>query len=156
METLKTNISNAYSVAAATLDDSESAAKNEIHLTASQLDRLHEARKEKLLVFSQPPPSQKKDEKKIHKKQLTLMLTFIRMMNLVVKCPEKRTVSVGNMIQKQKSLVLCNLREMMLDLRGKNPNVKLVFSKFCTLRPIWRVLAGSTGIHCLRVQHTPK
>ena len=55
METIKTNISNAYSAAAATLDDSESAAKNdEIHLKASQLDRLHEVMKEKLAIAPYP------------------------------------------------------------------------------------------------------
>ena len=51
VETLKTNISNAYSVAAATLDDSKSAAKNdEIYLRPSQLDRLHKEMQEKLVI----------------------------------------------------------------------------------------------------------
>ena len=55
METIKTNISNAYSAAAATLDDSESAAKNdEIDLKSSQLDRLHEVMKEKLVIAPCP------------------------------------------------------------------------------------------------------
>ena len=51
--TLKTIMLNVYSVGAATLDDSKSAAKNdEIHLKASQLDRSHEAMKETLVIAS--------------------------------------------------------------------------------------------------------
>ena len=36
-------------------------------------------------------------------------------------------------------------------LQGKISNVKLGFSKFCTFRPKWCVLAGSSGTHSVCV-----
>ena len=39
----------------------------------------------------------------------------------------------------------------MLPSRKKYPNVKLGFSKFCTFRPKWCVLAGSSGTHSVCV-----
>ena len=35
--------------------------------------------------------------------------------------------------------------------KEKYPNVKLGFSKFCTFRPKWCVLAGSSGTHSVCV-----
>ena len=144
---LKINISNAYSVAAATLDDLKSAAKNdEIYMKASQLDRLHQAMTENLVtahdgseylvwtvrelmkvILAKPSPE---TGKKIHKKQLTLLLTFNRQMPVKKDC-----VSIGKKIQKQKLQVLCNLCEMCAVFKEKNlkkKNVKLEFCEFCT------------------------
>ena len=54
-------------------------------------------------------------------------------------------------VHKQKRLVLCNQREMYAAFKEKYPNVKLGFSKFCTFRPKWCVLAGSSGTHSVCV-----
>ena len=40
---------------------------------------------------------------------------------------------------------------MYVAFKEKYPNVKLGFSKFCTFRPKWCVLAGSSGTHSLCV-----
>ena len=154
VETLKTNISNAYSVAAATLDDSKSAAKNdEIYLRPSQLDRLHKAMQEKLVICTisdacsrkyctkclsvseylvwtarelkkvdgiLAKPSSKRG-KKIHKKQLTSLLTFFRVMNLVAKWPLKRTVPVFEIRSKSKNAwYYATCMKYMLHLRKKS------------------------------------
>ena len=40
---------------------------------------------------------------------------------------------------------------MYAAFKEKYPNVKLGFSKFCTFRPKWCVLAGSSGTHSVCV-----
>ena len=60
---------------------------------------------------------------------------------------KKDYVSVGQNVHKQKQLVLCNLSELYSAFRDKYPNVKIGFFKFCTLRPKWYVLAGSSSTH---------
>ena len=64
---------------------------------------------------------------------------------------KKDYVSIAKGVRKQKRLVLCNLREMYAAFKEKYPNVKLGFSKFCTFRPKWCVLAGSSGTHSVCV-----
>ena len=64
---------------------------------------------------------------------------------------KKDCVSVGNGKHEQKRLVLCNLSEMHAAFKEKYPNVKVGFSKFCSLRPKWCVLAGSSGTHSVCV-----
>ena len=55
MGTLINNVSNTCNIAAITLDDSKSASKNDdIHLEASQLERLHKTMKEKLVTAPYP------------------------------------------------------------------------------------------------------
>ena len=87
---------------------------------------------------------------------------------------KKDYVSIQKGVHKQKQLVLCNLHElfvafkernpavilfdMLLNLSFKmviNPDVKIGFSKFCTLCPKWCVIAGSSGIHsaCVCTTH---
>ena len=56
-------------------------------------------------------------------------------------------MSTGQNVHKQKGLVLCNLSEPYSAFRDKYLNIKIRFSKFCTLRPKWCVLAGSSGSH---------
>ena len=76
----------------------------------------------------------------------------MRMMSLVANCLVKKNyVSIVKGVHKQKRLVLCNLREMYVAFKGKYRNVKLGFSKFCTFRPKWCVLAGFSGTHSVCV-----
>ena len=44
---------------------------------------------------------------------------------------------------------LCNLQELKIVFKEKNPNVNMGFLKFCTLKPRWCVLAGSKMTHFL-------
>lgn len=85
------------------------------------------------------------------KETLDLVLNFYEDDELAVKCLGKRIVSALGIKCKNKNVVLCNLREMYSAFKEKNPNVKLGFSKFCSLRPKWCVIAGSTGTHSVCV-----
>ena len=64
---------------------------------------------------------------------------------------KKEYVSIDRKVHKQKRLVLCNLSELYTSFKEKYPDVKIGFSKFCTLRPKWCVLAGPSGTHSVCV-----
>ena len=49
----------------------------------------------------------------------------------------KDIVSIGYQVHQQKRLILCNLKELFIESRNLQPNVKISFSKFCSLRPKW-------------------
>ena len=61
----------------------------------------------------------------------------------------------GGRVHEQKRLLLCNLHELYTLFKEKNPDVKIGFSKFCSLRPKWCVSAGSAGTHsvCVCTHH---
>ena len=61
---------------------------------------------------------------------------------------KKDCVSVIKGVHKQK---LCNLQELYTTFKEKLLNVNIGFSKFCTLRPKWCVLAGSKMTHSVCV-----
>ena len=62
--------------------------------------------------------------------------------------PEKKDyVSIQKGAHKQKWLVLCNLHELSVVFKERNPDVKIGFSKFCTLCPKWFVIADSSETH---------
>ena len=58
-------------------------------------------------------------------------------------------------VNKQKQLVLCHLHELFVAFKERNPDVKIGFSKFCTLHPKWCVIAGSSGTYstCVCTTH---
>lgn len=68
---------------------------------------------------------------------------------------KKDFVSVSRNVHKQKRLILCNLKELFSAFREKFPEAKVSFSKFCSLRPKWCVLAGGAGTHsvCVCTMH---
>ena len=49
---------------------------------------------------------------------------------------------------------LCNLSELYSAFRDKHSNIKIRLAKFCTLRPKWCVLAGSSGTYSVCVCST--
>ena len=53
--------------------------------------------------------------------------------------------------QKQRMLILCNLKELYSNFKVKYPDNKIGFSSFASLRPKWCVLAGSAGTHTVCV-----
>ena len=67
---------------------------------------------------------------------------------------KKDYMSTGWNMHKQKQSVLCNLSELCSAFRDIYPNIKIRFSNFCTLRPKWFVLAGSSGTHSVCVCST--
>ena len=58
-------------------------------------------------------------------------------------------------VKHQKRLILSNMRELYQKFKEQNPDKKIGFSKFCSLRPKWCVYAGSSGTHnvCTCKQH---
>ena len=60
-------------------------------------------------------------------------------------------VSIQEGVDKQNRLVLCNLHELFVAFKERNPDVEIGFSKLCNLHLEWCVVAGSTGIHLLCV-----
>ena len=64
---------------------------------------------------------------------------------------KKDYVSIQKGVHKQKWLVLCNLHELFVAFKERNPDVKIGFSNFCTLHPKWCVIAGSSGTHSVCV-----
>ena len=63
----------------------------------------------------------------------------------------KDVVGVGYQIHKQKCLMLCNLKELFIEFRNIHSNIKINFSKFCSLQPKWCVLLGLSGSHAVCV-----
>ena len=70
-------------------------------------------------------------------------------------CPGKKeyiTVRDGTIKeQKQKRLLLANLRELYLEYKHKNPSDKVGFSTFCELRPKWCIPVTAPGMHSVCV-----
>ena len=64
---------------------------------------------------------------------------------------KKDYVSIGWNVPKQKQLVLCKLLQLYSAFRDKYSNIKIGFFKFCTLRPKWCVLPGSSQTHSVCV-----
>ena len=60
---------------------------------------------------------------------------------------KKDFISIGMNIHKQKRLLLANLKELYSIFKSKHPLLEIGFSKFCSLRPKWCVLPGSSGTH---------
>lgn len=63
----------------------------------------------------------------------------------------KDVISIGKNEYEQKRLILSNLKELYSAFKKEYPNINVGFSKFCTLRPKWCVLAGSSGTHSVCV-----
>ena len=51
----------------------------------------------------------------------------------------------------QKGLLLCDLKELSSACKKHYPDVKIGFSKFCSLRPKWCILVGQSGTHSVCV-----
>ena len=64
---------------------------------------------------------------------------------------KKDFVSIKKNVHKQKRLLLCNLHELYVLFKEQNPELKVGFSKFCSLRPKWCVIVGTSGAHSVCV-----
>ena len=60
-------------------------------------------------------------------------------------------VSIGKNNHVQKRLILSNLKEMYAMFKEEHPQIKIGFSKFCSLRPKWCILVGASGSHSVCV-----
>ena len=100
-------------------------------------------------ILAKPEP---KRGKMLPQKTLDLVQSFYEDDEYSRQMPGKKNyVSIGRKEHKQKRLVLCNLSELYTSFKDKYPNLKIGFSKFCTLRPKWCVLAGPSGTHSVCV-----
>ena len=96
-----------------------------------------------------------KNGKTLSQETLNLVQSFYEDDQYSRQMPERKDyVSIDWNVHKQKRLVLCNVSELDNAIRDKYPNIKIGFSKFCTLRPKWCVLAGSSGTHSVCVCST--
>jgi hypothetical protein len=70
-----------------------------------------------------------------------------------VPCQKKYvTIKVhGNKECKQNQLILIKLKELYLEYTKKYPHDKFGFSKFCEIRPKWRLPVTASGIHSVCV-----
>ena len=64
---------------------------------------------------------------------------------------KKDYVSVARNVHMQNRLIPCNIRELFKAFKVRYPEVKIGFSKFCSLRPKWYTLAGASGTHTVCV-----
>lgn len=103
----------------------------------------------------------KKTGTKIPENTLEKIKEFYRSDDISRACPGLRDYAKsydenGQRIKMQRRLILLNLREAYEVFKTENPNDKIGFSKFCSVRPPECVLASAThGIHttCVCVKH---
>jgi len=87
-----------------------------------------------------------KHGKKLLSATAQLVNSFYNDEELTREMPGKKdSISIGSCKHKQKHLILCNLNEFIAAFKLKHPEIKLGFSKFCSLRPKWCILAGAAG-----------
>ena len=68
----------------------------------------------------------------------------------------KDRVSVKKNQYEQKRLLLCTLKELYIEFKKQNEDIKIDFFKFCTLWPKRCISAGTSGTHssaCAQFQH---
>lgn len=59
-----------------------------------------------------------------------------------------KKVKIGDQITTvQKRLIMGNLKDIFKKFKNENPNIKIGFSKFCSVRPEHCILAGAGGTH---------
>ena len=96
-----------------------------------------------------------KKGKRLPKDTLDLVQSFYEDDEYSRQMPGKKDyVSIGRNVHKPKRLVLCNLSELCSAFRDKYRNIKTRFSKFCTQRPKWCVLARSSDTHFICICNT--
>ena len=63
----------------------------------------------------------------------------------------------GSKVKVQKRLILCNIKEIYIEVKSKFPNVKIGFSTFWQLKPKWCVTVDHSGSHsCFSLQLSPE
>ena len=83
-------------------------------------------------ILAKPAP---KKSKTIPQETIDLVQSFFEDDEYSRQMPGKKDyLSIGRNVHKQKRLVLCDLSELYSAFRDKYPNIKIGFSKFCTLR----------------------
>ena len=112
-----------------------------------------EMKKEQGILLDPPTISK---GKKISKEQKIQVASFFERDDISRQCPGKKDyLSVrdqnGVKQQCQKRLVLGNLKEIYQKFKDEEENPRIGFSSFCSLRPKYCVLAGSSGTHSVCV-----
>ena len=96
-------------------------------------------------------PSQKKG-KTMAEETIDLVNAFYEDDEYSRQLPWKKAyVSIQKGVHKQKRLDLCNLHELFVAFKERNPDMKIGFSMFCTLCLKWCAIAGFSGTHMVYV-----
>ena len=96
-------------------------------------------------------PSQKKG-KAMAEETIDLVNAFYEDDEYSRQLPWKKAyVSIQKGVHKQKRLDLCNLHELFVAFKERNPDMKIGFSMFCTLCLKWCAIAGFSGTHTVYV-----
>ena len=66
----------------------------------------------------------------------------------------KSVLEGGQKIKKQKRLLLANLKELYREFKIRNPETKIGFSRFASMRPKYCILAGAACV-CARFVKIP-
>ena len=109
--------------------------------------------KQKKGILAKPDP---KKGKTMSQQTIDLVHAFYQDDEYSRQLPGKKDfVSIAKGVHRQKRLILGNLHELYVAFKEKYPEVKIGFSKFCSLRPKWCVVAGSSGTHsvCVCTSH---
>ena len=79
----------------------------------------------------------------------------IDLVHAFYKDGKKDYIIIQKAVHKQRQLVLCDLHELLVAFKEKNPDVKIGFSKFCTLLRKLCATADSSGTHlvCIYATH---
>ena len=64
---------------------------------------------------------------------------------------KKDYLSIRKNVHKQKHLLLCKLKELFINFKTKNPEIKIGFSRFCTFQPKWCFTVSASGTHSVCV-----
>ena len=67
---------------------------------------------------------------------------------------KKDFVSVSKNVHVQKRVILCNLKELHSAFKSKHPTLQVGFTKFCSLRPKWCIVARASGTHSVCLHYT--
>ena len=88
--------------------------------------------------------------KRLLQEVLDLVIAFYENDEFSRLMPGKKDyVSISKNVHMQKRLILSNMKELFLAFRAANPNIKIGYSKFCSLRPKWCILPGASGTFSL-------
>lgn len=94
------------------------------------------------------PSLKQKDGHKVSDEVIKDVISFYEEDDNSRVCPGKKDfVSLGQKKYKQKRLILFSLNELFVNFKQKYPQHKIGRSAFCSLRPKWCVLPGSSGTH---------
>lgn len=119
----------------------------------SLIEKAHDFRLRKSLLNT---PEQKGGNQKLSAEIIKTIKDFYISSDHTRTLPGKNNFKSINHEHIQKKLILLTLRELYVLFKEENLDLKVGFSKFCSMRPQQCVLAGSSGTHsvCVCIKRT--